>query len=52
MGDRGIVVFNDGETRFGFYSHWQGSELVALTANILARNPRVLSRLESGLGEL
>lgn len=49
MGDRGNVIFEGPEGDcITFYSHWTGSSLIKDCANILANNPGVRSRLESG----
>lgn len=48
MGDRGIIEFNEGSAKFGFYSHWGGGELVDEVRNVLASNPGVAGRLRGG----
>lgn len=48
MGDRGIITFDDGDVQFAFYSHWHGSELAQVAASVLAQNPGVVKRIETG----
>lgn len=48
MGDRGNVIFTTSEGSFGYYSHWNGSRLAELVAEVLSENPSVFSRLDDG----
>lgn len=49
MGDRGNVIFTTNEGSFGYYSHWNGSRLPELVAEILSENPSVAGRLDVDL---
>lgn len=37
MGDRGNIVYNDGENNIYFYTHWTGSDLPAIVQRALQK---------------